>query len=108
MRDNRFTPSTLSVDEGETITFRFLNRGSIRHDAFIGDEDAQKEHEAEMPESEEGHGGGHASTESDAITVKPGEAGSLTHTFDERGEIMIGCHEPGHYDAGMVVEISVR
>ena len=27
--------------------------------------------------------------------------GSVTVTFDEAGEMMIGCHLPGHWDAGM-------
>ncbi|HEX7173009.1 MAG TPA: hypothetical protein VF365_10425 [Candidatus Limnocylindria bacterium] len=24
-----------------------------------------------------------------------------SHTFDEPGELLIGCHVDGHYDAGM-------
>ncbi|HYZ93361.1 MAG TPA: cupredoxin domain-containing protein [Actinomycetota bacterium] len=107
MRDNHFEPDRLEVRRGETIAFRFVNRGRVQHDAFLGDEAAQQRHEAETAESEEDHGDGHAATDADAITVKPGDSGRLTHTFDSRGTILIGCHEPGHYDDGMVVKITV-
>lgn len=45
--------------------------------------------------------------EGDGITLEPGESGELTHTFDEAGTIEIGCHQPGHYDAGMRANITV-
>ncbi len=48
------------------------------------------------------HGG-----DSNAITVKPGKTGSLTYTFDKAGETIIGCHENGHYDAGMKIAVTV-
>ena len=54
----------------------------------------------------EAHGGGHGDT--DGITVEPGERGETTHTFgDEAGEVLIGCHQPGHYEGGMVATIDV-
>jgi uncharacterized cupredoxin-like copper-binding protein len=42
-----------------------------------------------------------------AITVEPGKAGQLTHTFDKTGTVEIGCHEPGHYAAGMKIAVTV-
>ena len=109
MRDNHFEPDRVDVVRGETISFRFTNVGRARHDAFIGDADAQMEHEEEarMADDEEGHGGGHEPAEN-AITVEPGKTGRLTYTFDVRGETLIGCHEPGHYDSGMVVKVTVE
>lgn len=54
------------------------------------------------------HGGGHGGgSDADAITVEPGDTGELTHTFDESGEFEIGCHEPGHYEAGMKIDVTV-
>jgi uncharacterized cupredoxin-like copper-binding protein len=32
----------------------------------------------------------------------------LKRTFSERGTTLIGCHEPGHYEDGMVASIVVR
>ena len=42
-----------------------------------------------------------------AITVEPGSTGELTHTFSAADEVLIGCHEPGHYDAGMRLGIQL-
>lgn len=103
MVDIAFEPDTLEVNKGETITFRFRNEGKVAHDAFIGDTEAQAEHEEEM-----GGEKGHHADEEDAVTVDPGETGSLTYTFDGDGDsIEIGCHQPGHYAAGMRLKISV-
>ena len=107
MVDNAFEPDHLEVTEGETVRFVFTNHGAVAHDAFIGDTDAQADHEAEMRRRRAtGHGhGDHGADE--AVTVEPGERGELTHTFDDAGTIEIGCHQPGHYDAGMKVAMKV-
>lgn len=109
MRDNAYRPARVEVTKGETVRFVFRNRGKVAHDAFIGDEPAQVDHEMEMSKEPAGgmdHGGG----DDAAITVESGEEGELTHTFDESDEtdgLLIGCHEPGHYEGGMKVAISV-
>lgn len=105
MVDIAFKPETLRVNKGDTVTFRFTNSGKAPHDAFIGDAAAQKDHEEEMSESSGGH---HGSETGDAITVDPGDTGRLTYTFDESGKIEIGCHQPGHYEAGMKIDIKVE
>lgn len=105
MVDIAFEPDTLEVSRGETVRFVFTNRGTAPHDAFIGDADAQAEHEAEMRESDDDHNGHDG--DADAITVEPGATGELTHTFEERGTVEIGCHQPGHYEAGMTIEVAV-
>lgn len=105
MVDIAFEPETLTVKKGETVRFRFTSSGKVAHDAFIGDTDAQKDHEEEM---REGSGAHHGSKAEDAITVDPGETGTLTYTFDESGEIEIGCHQPGHYEAGMKIDVTVE
>jgi uncharacterized cupredoxin-like copper-binding protein len=50
---------------------------------------------------------GHNMEDGDALLLEPGDTGELTHTFDEAGEILIGCHLPGHYEAGMKSTITV-
>lgn len=32
---------------------------------------------------------------------------TLEYTFERAGEILAGCHEPGHYEAGMVTSMTV-
>jgi uncharacterized cupredoxin-like copper-binding protein len=110
MVDTAFEPGRLEVNEGDTVRFVFMNRGKITHDAFIGDADTQADHESEMraDEREADHGGGHGDAEDEeAVTVEPGDSEALTHTFDESGTTEIGCHQEGHYDAGMSITIEV-
>lgn len=103
MRDIAYSPTELSVEVGETIRFVFENTGDVAHDAFVGDEAAQADHEGEMMSPDGGmhHGG------SDAITVEPGDTGELTYTFDDAGTILVGCHEQGHYAQGMKITVAV-
>lgn len=109
MVDIAFEPDRLEVGAGETVRFVFTNRGEVAHDAFIGNADAQVDHEAEMREAADGdaHGGGHTDDEADAVTVEPGESEELTYTFDDAGPVEIGCHQPGHYEAGMKIAVEV-
>lgn len=115
MKDIAFSPSAVNVQSGETVRFVFQNEGKIAHDAFIGNEDEQAKHEAEMnPEKSDTksgmgaeHGGGSTTSTKGAITVKPGKSGELKHTFADRGTVLIGCHQPGHYAAGMVIKVTV-
>lgn len=106
MRDIDFDPASVAVQRGETVRFVFTNVGSLVHDAFLGDAAAQEEHERASREGDGGHDE-HGDSGGDAITVDPGESGELVHTFDEAGEMVIGCHEPGHYEAGMRIRVSV-
>ncbi|CAN5804824.1 plastocyanin/azurin family copper-binding protein [soil metagenome] len=105
MVDNAFDPSSLTVAEGETVTFKFTNTGAVAHDAFIGDASAQDEHGESMEEGDDM--AGHNMEDGDALLLDPGQTGELTHTFDEAGEIFIGCHQPGHYEAGMKSTVTV-
>lgn len=117
MTDNAFQPTTLRVADGETVTFRFRNTGAARHEGVIGDTATQERHHEEMTASTTsgGHGDstmggmGHGGDEKadDAVTVEPGQTAELTHTFDRSGTILIGCHEPGHWEAGMKVTLTI-
>jgi uncharacterized cupredoxin-like copper-binding protein len=103
MRDNDFSPASIQVKAREKVKFVFHNKGTVRHDAFIGDEAAQMAHEQEMMASSMGHGG-HGG---EGITVEPGRTGTLSHTFQTSGTTIIGCHEQGHYALGMRVNVNV-
>jgi uncharacterized cupredoxin-like copper-binding protein len=41
------------------------------------------------------------------VTVEPGESKDLVYIFDAPGKVLIGCHEPGHYDDGMKATVTV-
>ena len=102
MKDSSFSPDHLSVKKGETVTFRFTNSGAQLHEAVIGNEDAQAQAEMAMQ-----HGGHSGMSMTNAVEVKAGATGELTLTFDKAGDVLIGCHEPGHYAAGMRATVTV-
>jgi uncharacterized cupredoxin-like copper-binding protein len=100
MHDIAYVPTTVAVRAGETVRFVFHNKGQAVHEAFLGDEAAQAAHEKEM---EKGAMGGMKGGEGNEIKVDPGKTGTLTHTFGAGESLLIGCHEPRHYGAGMKV-----
>lgn len=99
----KFEPADITVAAGETITFRLTNNGSVVHDFTLGDQTTQDEHEAEMSEMD-----GMAHDEPNVATIPAGETAELTWTFDGEDTVLIGCHQPGHYAAGMTGQITVE
>ncbi len=117
MTDNAYQPTKFSVPKGETVTLRFTNDGTVRHEAVLGDDSQQQAHHEKMSSStmsdgmDMDHGNtdhGSGSDDTDAVTVEPGKTGSITTTFDGSGTVLIGCHEPGHWEDGMKATINVR
>jgi uncharacterized cupredoxin-like copper-binding protein len=103
MRDVAFSPSQITVPAGEEVRLVFHNTGKVAHDAFIGDEEAQADHAQDMKSD----GGMHHGGDPDALTVAPGKRATLTHTFEAGEDVLIGCHQPGHYAGGMKVTVDV-
>ena len=98
----RYDPENISVEAGETVRFVVINEGETAHEFLIGDETAQAEFAAEMAA-----GGAHRHTNA-GVTVEPGQTETFEYRFDEAGaDLLAGCHEPGHYDGGMVASITV-
>ncbi len=106
MANTAFSPTSLDVRAGELVEFRFHNRDNVTHDAFIGTEKEQRAHEKSMAEDDAMHH--HGMSGARAVTVKAGASGVLRRTFagGDQG-ILIGCHEPGHYRAGMRLAVRV-
>jgi len=103
--DFTFSPASVSVTKGETVTFKVTNSGKIPHDFVLGDDQLQAEHEAEMAEMAGGDMAMH--DEPNAFVLEPGETKEMTWHMTESGEILFGCHQPGHFAAGMVGNVSV-
>lgn len=97
----RFAPDPITVKAGEEVTFLVTNEGAITHEFFVGTEAEQVDHAAEMAAGGMSHG------HDNALSLQAGETGSLTMTFADAGPLLIGCHEPGHYDAGMKATLTV-
>ena len=107
MDEFSYSPGSLSVRAGETVRFVFRNDGQTLHEAVIGDASVQDAHERGMQDGASGGHGHDAVAVAVAVDVEPGATASLVHRFDHAGEVLIGCHEPGHYRAGMLATIAV-
>jgi uncharacterized cupredoxin-like copper-binding protein len=108
MTDMAFTPATIAVRAGETVTLRFRNDGQAIHEAVIGDAAFQQEHADEMAAMGTSGAMDHGNhDESAPLVVQPGQTGELTFTAPAAGGILIGCHQPGHWEAGMKASIDV-
>jgi uncharacterized cupredoxin-like copper-binding protein len=98
----RIEPDPIVVPHGVPVTFVVTNTGQIDHEFMLGDEAAQADHEQEMLEP-----GAMAHDHSYVITVKPGQTKELVYTFESAGQLLAGCHIPGHYPAGMKANVTV-
>jgi uncharacterized cupredoxin-like copper-binding protein len=104
-----FAPSTIEVQSGQTINFRFHNAATVVHEASIGDNQAQDSHEKDMAQmGGSSMGGMSGMSHGDQVQVQPGGSAQLSYHFDHPGTLLIGCHESGHYAAGMRATIVVR
>ena len=96
----RFDPASISVRTGETVRFEVTNDGQIVHEFLVGDEAAQAEFAEEMAD------GMNHDTPS-GVSVEPGQTETFEYTFEGGSDTLAGCHEPGHYEGGMVAVITV-
>jgi uncharacterized cupredoxin-like copper-binding protein len=91
---SRFDPETIAVEPGQTVRFVIRNTDPIDHEFILGDEEMQRVHE----DGTEAH---HPPRPGE-ISVPAGETVVTTYTFPAAsGELIFGCHLPGHYDFGM-------
>jgi nitrite reductase (NO-forming) len=72
-----FKPETIRVKQGQEVTIKLENVGSVPHDLKVGQFDAKTE------------------------TVGGGSTTSVTFVADEVGEFPFWCTVPGHRSAGM-------
>jgi uncharacterized cupredoxin-like copper-binding protein len=99
----RFTPASLTVRQGETVKFVVRNGGKVMHEMVIGTMKELKEH-AELMKK-------HPTMEHDepfGTHVAPGKTGAIVWKFTKPGEFHFGCLVPGHFEAGMIGQITVQ
>jgi uncharacterized cupredoxin-like copper-binding protein len=97
---SRFAPGSIDVEPGETVRFVVENTDPIDHEFIVGDERVQAAHETGTEAHHEPRPG--------EISVPAGQTVVTTVTFPSRaGELLFGCHLPGHYAYGMRGTISI-
>jgi uncharacterized cupredoxin-like copper-binding protein len=96
---SRFIPGELTFDRGDTVTFVLINDDPIDHEFILGDLKVQDRHEL----GTEAH---HDAVPTE-VSLPAGETVRTTVTFDNPGELIIGCHLPTHYAYGMKAKVTV-
>lgn len=99
----RFTPSALTIKQGETVKFVVKNSGKTLHEFVLGTKKELQEH-AELMKK-------HPGMEHDEpymAHVAPGKSETIVWQFTKSGEFHFGCLLPGHFEAGMVGNVTVK
>ena len=98
----RFSPASVSIEQGETIRFIVKNSGKVMHEFVLGNMAELKEHAELMkkfPNMEH--------DEPYMAHVPPGKTETIVWQFTKAGEFHFGCLLPGHFEAGMVGKVNV-
>jgi uncharacterized cupredoxin-like copper-binding protein len=102
-----FVPDHFEVRVGETIRFVVSNPTDQPHELFIGTEAEQLAHHREVmnqPPDQQVQLMQHTGY---GIYLTAYDSGQFIFHFSEVGEIVIGCHVPGHWEGGMRAMVSV-
>jgi len=100
----RFAPAQWEATEGEALRLVVVNSGKARHELVIGQEKELADHAKQMRDAAQSH---HHHMDN-AVSVEPGQAAVLNWTFKSAGTWGMACFEPGHYEAGMAGQITVK
>ena len=99
----RYSPSEITVKQGETIRFEVKNGGKVMHEIVFGSMQDLRAHAALMRK--------HPGMEHDEpymAHVGPGRSERLVWQFTRPGEVYYGCLVAGHFEAGMVGKVVVK
>ena len=99
----RFVPGEITVQRGEVVRFRPVNKGQVMHEMVIGTMKDLKEH-AELMRKHPGM----EHDEPHMAHVAPGKTGEIGWQFTRAGEFYYGCLIPGHFEAGMIGKVIVK
>jgi uncharacterized cupredoxin-like copper-binding protein len=103
--DFRFEPAVIDVRLGESVRFLALNRSDLHHELFIGSTVEQEEHHqlhaSAAPYAQDDLEG------VNGVYVPAWGSAQFTYRFERAGDVMMGCHLVGHFEAGMVGVVHV-
>ncbi len=99
----RFTPAAIEVRRGEIVRFIAANKGQLLHEMVLGTREELRQHAELMKKFP-----GMEHDEPYMAHVAPGKTGEIGWQFTQPGTFYFGCLIPGHFEAGMVGNITVR
>lgn len=100
-----FVPDHFTVRRGESVRFLVSNPDDIGHELFIGtiaEQAARRGSGVAVPSTEATTRFGYG------IYLPALTDGELDYAFSRDEDLLIGCHLPGHWEAGMVATIDVQ
>ena len=100
---NRFTPSSVKVNQGETIRFVVKNAGKKKHEMVIGSVEDIKAHNELMERFP-----GMVHDEPNMVDLEPGQKGEIIWQFTDVGQFQFACLVTGHFEAGMKGQVIVQ
>ena len=104
----RFTPSSLSVQAGETIRFVLHNAGRTEHEMVLGSMQEITAHAQAMKQATSSGGAvKHTHGTGVEITLGAGQRAEWVVNFPQATVLEMACLIPGHYEAGMRGTITV-
>jgi uncharacterized cupredoxin-like copper-binding protein len=98
-----YEPSTLNVKRGEQIRFILTNAGEIAHEfvlASIEDNLKHAELMKKFPEMEH--------DDPNSKTIQPKKKSEIVWRFNRTGTFEFACLIPGHREAGMIGNVTVK
>ena len=106
MAEMHFIPNALDVKVGQTVTFVVTNPNDVPHELFVGSMADQMAHRA-MHQAAPSGGQANVSHMGYGIYLPAHGTGMVTYHFETASDIFLGCHLPGHWEAGMVATVHV-
>ena len=98
-----FIPGQITVKPGEQIRFKIANHGELNHEFVLGTAQEIAEHAEVMkkfPEMEH--------SDPSSIRLQTKGNGEILWKFTKAGSFVFACLIPGHMEAGMKGEITVK
>jgi uncharacterized cupredoxin-like copper-binding protein len=126
MMDNYYEPENIDIKAGETVRFKIANKGSLVHEFNIGTADMHEGHQKEMVmmvqhgiiqggmlnremmKMDMGNGKTMEHNDPNSVLLASGETAEIIWTFPSDAEIEFACNVPGHYQSGMVGDITIK
>jgi uncharacterized cupredoxin-like copper-binding protein len=126
MMDNYYEPENIDIKAGETVRFQVENKGTLVHEFNIGTADMHKGHQKEMMmmvqhgiiqggkinremmKMDMGNGQTMEHNDPNSVLLASGESAEIIWKFSKDAELEFACNVPGHYQSGMVGDITIN